>query len=34
MAFAVRSDTVVVLGVFHGGRDYEAILSEADGDAL
>ncbi len=30
VAFAVRADTVVVLGVFHGGRDYEAILNDPD----
>jgi plasmid stabilization system protein ParE len=34
VAFAIRNDTVVVLGIFHGGRDYEAILSEPDDDAL
>jgi toxin ParE1/3/4 len=30
IACAIREDTVVVLGIFHGGRDYEAILSEPD----
>ncbi len=30
VAFVVRDESVVVLGIFNGGRDYEAILSEAD----
>lgn len=31
IAFAIRSDdTVLVLGIFHGGHDYEAILSDPD----
>lgn len=30
IAFAIRNDTVLVLGIFHGGRDYETILSEPD----
>lgn len=28
VAFAVIDDTVAILGVFYGGRDYEAILGE------
>lgn len=26
IAFAVEEDTVVIAGIFYGGRDYEAIL--------
>ena len=29
VAFAVLDDTVAIIGVFHGGRDYDAILSES-----
>lgn len=32
IAFTVLDDTVVILGVFYGGRDFEAILSERDPD--
>ena len=28
IAFAVLDDTVAILGLFYGGRDYEAILAE------
>ena len=28
IAFAVRNETVYILGVFYGGRDYESILLE------
>lgn len=28
VAFVILEDTVAVLGIFHGGRDYEAILRE------
>ncbi|WP_448062519.1 type II toxin-antitoxin system RelE/ParE family toxin [Cellulomonas hominis] len=30
VAFVVRDDAVVVLGVFYGGRDYEPILRGED----
>ena len=30
IAFAVLDDTVAILGIFYGGRDYEALLAEAD----
>ena len=30
IAFAVLDDVVVVIGVFYGGRDYEAILNDPD----
>lgn len=30
VAFVVRDDVVVVLGVFYGGRDYEPILRGED----
>jgi plasmid stabilization system protein ParE len=30
IAFLVEGDTVVILGIFHGGRSYEAILQEED----
>lgn len=30
VAFAVRDDAVVVLGVFYGGRDYEPVLRSED----
>jgi len=30
IAFVVGDDKVVVLGIFHGGRDYEALLSAPD----
>lgn len=30
VAFAVLDDTVAILGIFYGGRDYETILAEAD----
>ncbi len=30
VAFLVRDDTVVVLGVFYGGRDYEPLLRDED----
>lgn len=33
IAFAVRNDTVAILGIFHSGRDYETILSGPDDDA-
>ena len=32
IAFAVEGDTVSVLGVFYGGRDYETILSPDQDD--
>ena len=28
IAFAVSDNTIEILGVFHGGRDYESLLSE------
>ena len=28
VAFAVLDDVVAVIGIFHGGRDYEAILRD------
>ncbi len=34
IAFAIRDDVVAILGIFHGGRDYEAILSEPDDDGI
>lgn len=30
VAFAVLDDVVAIIGIFHGGRDYEAILRETD----
>lgn len=30
VAFAVRSQAVLIVGVFYGGRDYEAVLSRPD----
>ncbi|CAN5270779.1 hypothetical protein BH11ACT1_BH11ACT1_14040 [soil metagenome] len=30
VAFVVRDDAVVVLGVFYGGRDYEPFLRDED----
>lgn len=30
VAFVVRDDAVVVLGVFYGGRDYEPLLRDED----
>lgn len=30
IAFAVLDQAVVVIGVFYGGRDYEAILTDPD----
>lgn len=27
IAFAVRENLVLILGIFHGGRDYESILA-------
>lgn len=30
IAFAVLDDTVAILGIFYGGRDYETILAEAN----
>lgn len=30
IAFTILGDTVVILGVFYGGRDYESILSTQD----
>lgn len=30
VAFVVLGDAVAILGIFHGGRDYEAILREPD----
>lgn len=30
IAFAVLDDTVAVLGIFYGGRDYETVLAEAN----
>lgn len=32
IAFAVLGDTVAVLGVFYGGRDYETILTDTGPD--
>lgn len=32
IAFAVEGDTVSVLGVFYGGRDYETLLSPDQDD--
>ena len=29
IAFAVLDETVAILGIFYGGRDYEALLAEA-----
>jgi toxin ParE1/3/4 len=28
IAYAVRDDVVAIIGIFHGGRDYESILGE------
>lgn len=30
IAFAVLDETVAILGIFYGGRDYETLLAEAD----
>ena len=30
VAFAVRDDAVVILGVYYGGRDYEPVLHSQD----
>jgi toxin ParE1/3/4 len=30
VAFAVREDAVVILGVYYGGRDYEPVLRSQD----
>ena len=30
VAFAVLDDVVAIIGIFHGGRDYEALLRDAD----
>lgn len=30
IAFAVLDDTVAIVGIFYGGRDYETILAAAD----
>ncbi len=30
VAFAVLDDVVAIIGIFHGGRDYEAILRTTD----
>lgn len=30
IAFAVLDQAVVVIGVFYGGRDYEAVLNDPD----
>ncbi|MGV8968334.1 MAG: type II toxin-antitoxin system RelE/ParE family toxin [Cellulomonas sp.] len=30
VAFAVREDSLVILGVYYGGRDYEPILRSQD----
>ena len=30
IAFAILDDTVAILGIFYGGRDYEAILTGPD----
>jgi toxin ParE1/3/4 len=30
VAFAVRDDAVVILGVYYGGRDYEPVLRSQD----
>lgn len=32
IAFAVLEDSVAVLGIFYGGRDYKAILTETESD--
>jgi plasmid stabilization system protein ParE len=32
IAFAILDDTVAVLGIFYGGRDYETILTEAESE--
>lgn len=32
IAFAVLENTVAIVGIFSGGRDYEAILAGADPD--
>lgn len=28
IAFAILGDTITILGIFHGGRDYETILRD------
>jgi plasmid stabilization system protein ParE len=33
IAFAVLDQTVAIIGVFYGGRDYEAVLSDPDVDS-
>lgn len=30
VVFAVFDDVLAIIGIFHGGRDYEAILRETD----
>jgi plasmid stabilization system protein ParE len=30
VAYAILDDVVAVIGIFHGGRDYEAILRDDD----
>ena len=30
IAFTVEADIVAILGVFYGGRDYEALLQSSD----
>ena len=30
VAFAVLDDVVAIIGIFHGGRDYEALLRDTD----
>lgn len=30
IAFAVLDDTVTIIGLFYGGRDYETILGDTD----
>ncbi len=30
IAFALLGQTVVIIGVFYGGRDYEAVLSDSE----
>ena len=30
VAYAILDDVVVAIGIFHGGRDYEAILRDED----
>jgi toxin ParE1/3/4 len=30
IAFTVEGDSVIILGVFYGGQDYEAVLRSGD----